>query len=90
MDEASKKGHWVVLQNIHLVKKWLPLLEKKLEIAAEGSHSDYRVFLSAEPASTPAGHIIPQVRACTSSKTVINLTNFFFQIFNFQGFLFQE
>ncbi|XP_014206492.1 dynein beta chain, ciliary [Copidosoma floridanum] len=60
MDEASQKGHWVVLQNIHLVKKWLPLLEKKLEVAAEGSHPDYRVFMSAEPASTPAGHIIPQ------------------------------
>ncbi|XP_034940720.1 dynein beta chain, ciliary [Chelonus insularis] len=60
MDIASKMGHWVILQNIHLVKKWLPLLEKKLEVAAEGSHPDYRVFMSAEPASTPAGHIIPQ------------------------------
>lgn len=61
MDVASKDGHWVILQNIHLVKKWLPLLEKKLEVAAEGSHPDYRVFMSAEPASTVAGHIIPQV-----------------------------
>ncbi|XP_043280362.1 dynein beta chain, ciliary isoform X1 [Venturia canescens] len=60
MDLAAKGGHWVILQNIHLVKKWLPFLEKKLEIAAEGSHLDYRVFMSAEPASTPAGHIIPQ------------------------------
>ncbi|KAH0560560.1 hypothetical protein KQX54_005896 [Cotesia glomerata] len=60
MDIASKEGHWVILQNIHLVKKWLPLLEKKLEVAAEGSHPDYRVYMSAEPASTPAGHIIPQ------------------------------
>jgi dynein heavy chain len=61
MDVAAKNGHWVVLQNIHLVKKWLPLLEKKLEVAAEGSHPDYRMFMSAEPASTAAGHIIPQV-----------------------------
>lgn len=61
MDVASKEGHWVVLQNIHLVRKWLPALEKKLEVAAEGSHGNYRVFMSAEPASTPAGHIIPQV-----------------------------
>ncbi|XP_019887304.2 dynein beta chain, ciliary [Ooceraea biroi] len=60
MDTAAKNGHWVVLQNIHLVKKWLPLLEKKLEVAGEGSHPDYRMFMSAEPASTPAGHIIPQ------------------------------
>lgn len=61
MDVAAKNGHWVVLQNIHLVKKWLPLLEKKLEVAADGSHLDYRMFMSAEPAGTPAGHIIPQV-----------------------------
>ncbi|XP_024875279.1 dynein beta chain, ciliary [Temnothorax curvispinosus] len=60
IDVAAKNGHWVVLQNIHLVKKWLPLLEKKLEMAAEGSNPDYRMFMSAEPASTPAGHIIPQ------------------------------
>ncbi|XP_063983406.1 dynein beta chain, ciliary [Diachasmimorpha longicaudata] len=60
MDIASKSGHWVILQNIHLVKKWLPLLEKKLEVSAEGSDDNYRVFMSAEPASTPAGHIIPQ------------------------------
>ncbi|KAK2575931.1 hypothetical protein KPH14_007294 [Odynerus spinipes] len=60
MDIAAKNGHWVILQNIHLVKKWLPLLEKKLETAADGSHDDYRVFMSAEPASSPSGHIIPQ------------------------------
>ena len=62
MDTAAKNGHWVVLQNIHLVRKWLPVLEKKLEFYAEGSHPDYRMFLSAEPASTPSAHIIPQVK----------------------------
>uniref|UniRef100_T1GQR5 Dynein heavy chain region D6 P-loop domain-containing protein n=1 Tax=Megaselia scalaris TaxID=36166 RepID=T1GQR5_MEGSC len=60
MDEAAKNGHWVVLQNIHLVRKWLPTLEKKLEYYAEISHENYRMFLSAEPASTPSAHIIPQ------------------------------
>ncbi|XP_034234645.1 dynein beta chain, ciliary [Thrips palmi] len=60
MDVAATKGHWVVLQNIHLVKKWLPALEKKLEAYAEGSHSNYRVFMSAEPAASAAAHIIPQ------------------------------
>ncbi|XP_035728185.1 dynein beta chain, ciliary-like [Vespa mandarinia] len=60
MDIAAKNGHWVILQNIHLVKKWLPLLEKKLETTADGSHEDYRVFMSAEPAGSPSGHIIPQ------------------------------
>jgi dynein heavy chain, axonemal len=61
MEIGAKNGHWVVLQNIHLVKKWLPALEKSLEHYAEGSHPDYRLFLSAEPANTAAAHIIPQV-----------------------------
>lgn len=60
MDIAAQNGHWVVLQNIHLVKKWLPSLEKTLELYSFGSHPDYRVFMSAEPAATAAAHIIPQ------------------------------
>ncbi|KAI8438867.1 hypothetical protein MSG28_011209 [Choristoneura fumiferana] len=60
MDEALEKGHWVVLQNIHLVKKWLSSLEKKMESFASGSHENYRLFMSAEPAATPSAHIIPQ------------------------------
>ncbi|NXY18661.1 DYH9 protein, partial [Atrichornis clamosus] len=47
-------------QNIHLVAKWLSSLEKKLELHSEGSHQDFRVFISAEPAPSPDGHIIPQ------------------------------
>lgn len=61
MEIASLNGHWVILQNIHLVKKWLPSLEKTLERYAEGSHNNYRVFMSAEPAATSSAHIIPQV-----------------------------
>ncbi|KAF0872636.1 DYH9 protein, partial [Crocuta crocuta] len=60
LDLAAKKGHWVILQNIHLVAKWLSALEKKLEEHAENSHPEFRVFISAEPAPSPEGHIIPQ------------------------------
>lgn len=42
------------------MKKWLPTLEKKLEAYSEGSHENYRVYISAEPAGTPESHIIPQ------------------------------
>ena len=31
-----------------------------MEQLAEGSHENFRVFVSAEPSSTPEGHIIPQ------------------------------
>lgn len=42
MDIAAEEGHWVILQNIHLVAKWLPMLEKKMEYNNEHSHINYR------------------------------------------------
>jgi dynein heavy chain len=50
LEIGHKEGHWVMLQNIHLMPKWLLELEKKLDgFASEGSHSDFRVFLSSDP-----------------------------------------
>lgn len=40
--------------------QWLNTLEELLEKTGEGSHPEYRVFMSAEPAGTPEDHIIPQ------------------------------
>jgi len=71
MERAYEKGHWVVLQNIHLVKLWLPSLEKKIEEQSEGAHENYRLFLSADPAPNPASHIIPQ----SILETSIKITN---------------
>merc|ERR1719201_3123212 len=66
LDQAAEKGEWVVLENIHLVKKWLPALERKLEQCSELADPKFRYFLTAEPAGTPEGHIIPQgiLEAC--------------------------
>jgi dynein heavy chain len=60
MELAAREGHWVVLQNIHLVSKWLSTLEKNLEIHGENGNENFRMFISAEPSGDPAGHIIPQ------------------------------
>ena len=50
LEIGHKEGHWVMLQNIHLMPKWLLELEKKLdEFALEGSNPSFRLFLSAEP-----------------------------------------
>lgn len=38
----------------------MPTLEKKLEQYSEQSHSAYRVFISAEAASSRDSHIMPQ------------------------------
>uniref|UniRef100_A0A5F8GSV7 Dynein axonemal heavy chain 11 n=1 Tax=Monodelphis domestica TaxID=13616 RepID=A0A5F8GSV7_MONDO len=59
LEKASKEGHWVILQNVHLVTKWLGTLEKALERLGREGHQDCRVFMSAEPAPTAEEHVIP-------------------------------
>ena len=71
MAVACKEGHWVVLQNVHLVKMWLPQLEKEVERQQDSAHKDYRLFLSADPAPNVASHIIPQ----SILETSIKITN---------------
>ncbi|XP_034662377.1 dynein beta chain, ciliary [Drosophila subobscura] len=66
---------WVILQNIHLVVNWLPTLEKLIErivLQAEGQQgeSNFRLFISAEPAPDPQYHIIPQGILESSLKVV--------------------
>jgi len=52
LDIGHREGHWVMLQNIHLMPKWCIELEKKLDIfAVENSHPEFRVFLSADPSN---------------------------------------
>ncbi|WAR03796.1 DYHC-like protein [Mya arenaria] len=60
MELGSKEGHWVVLQNVHLVAKWLPKLEKLVDQYSVSSNENYRLFVSAEPSATAESHIIPQ------------------------------
>eukprot|EP00050_Salpingoeca_kvevrii_P003770 m.233351 g.233351 ORF g.233351 m.233351 type:complete len:4592 (-) comp10879_c0_seq1:411-14186(-) len=66
LDTAAKEGHWVVLENIHLVVKWLPALEKKIEECSLDAHENFRYYLTAEPASQPQYHIMPAgiLQAC--------------------------
>merc|ERR1719217_1645716 len=51
MEMGHKEGHWVMLQNVHLMPRWCVELEKKLDhFAIEGSHPNFRLYLSADPA----------------------------------------
>lgn len=49
------------MKNVHLVQKWLPALDKKMEASFVHPHESYRIFISAEPAADQRYHIIPQV-----------------------------
>lgn len=51
--EAVEKGTWVMLQNCHLLTRWLPTLQKVVEdINPQTGNSDFRLFLT----STPSPH----------------------------------
>ena len=68
LDKYMEEGGWVFLDNVHLMQGWVPRLERKLDMAAENAHPDFRCFFSAEPINgAPFAKIVPesilQVRA---------------------------
>ena len=50
MEQGHRNGHWCILNNIHLMPKWLLELEKKLDSFGDHSHDNFRLFLSSDPA----------------------------------------
>jgi dynein heavy chain len=49
LEMAHRQGHWVVLNNVHLMPRWLAELEKRLDdFALEGSHKKFRLYLSSD------------------------------------------
>ena len=54
IEDGLKEGHWVMLQNIHLMPTWLIELEKILDSfsgESGGGNEKFRLFLSAEPST---------------------------------------
>lgn len=50
LDIGHKEGHWVMLQNVHLMPAFLIDLEKKLDaFAIEGSNPGFRLYISSDP-----------------------------------------
>ncbi len=72
LDKYTKEGGWVFLDNVHLMQGWIPRLERKLEIAAETAHPDFRCFFSAEPINgAPFAKIVPE----SILQTCIKISN---------------
>ena len=54
------QGHWLILNNIHLMPRWLIECEKQLDtMAMEGSHQNFRLFLTSEPTPYDPARCIP-------------------------------
>lgn len=49
LDRMAEIGGWVLLQNVHLMQAWLPILDRKLEKLSETAHQNFRCFITAEP-----------------------------------------
>uniref|UniRef100_A0AAR2IKN0 AAA+ ATPase domain-containing protein n=1 Tax=Pygocentrus nattereri TaxID=42514 RepID=A0AAR2IKN0_PYGNA len=60
VESAAVRGHWVILQNVHLVEHWLGRLGDLLELTGRDADPQYRVFLSSQPDPSPDQHIIPR------------------------------
>jgi dynein heavy chain len=53
LEVGNRQGHWVFLNNVHLMPRWLVVLEKKLEdYILAGVHPDFRIMFSSDPSSS--------------------------------------
>ncbi len=56
---GHKQGHWIILNNVHLMPKWMATLERQIdEFGSDDvpSHERFRIFLTAEPSvNVPIG-----------------------------------
>lgn len=48
MEQGYQKGHWILLQNCHLLASWLKKLERLLQHMRD-PHKDFRLWLTTEP-----------------------------------------
>jgi dynein heavy chain len=60
LEECAKEGKWIMLQNLHLMSKWIKRFENDLEHVSQNAHPGFRCFISSEPPALPTIDIIPE------------------------------
>ena len=73
LDAAIGRGHWLMLQNCHLLVKWLRELEKDLERLTK-PHPDFRLWLTTEPTEAfPIGILQRSLKVVTEPPNGMKL-----------------
>ena len=60
LHNCAKHGHWIMVQNVHLMQTWLKVFERNLEIIQEDIHPKFRCYISSEPPPLPEMETIPE------------------------------
>ena len=70
LETAIARGQWLMLQNCHLLVKWLRELEKVLERISK-PHPDFRLWLTTDPTPEfPIGILQRSLKVRTVTKFV--------------------
>ncbi|NXF04124.1 DYH10 protein, partial [Smithornis capensis] len=73
LENAVVHGEWLMLQNCHLLVKWLVHLEKALEKITE-PHSDFRLWLTTDPTKGfPVGILQKSLKVVTEPPNGLKL-----------------
>jgi len=73
LDMGSQRGHWVMLQNCHLLPSWLKTLEKLL-LQLTRPHADFRLWLTTEPTNKfPIGILQRSIKVVTEPPNGLRL-----------------
>ena len=82
LDTAVARGQWLMLQNCHLLVRWLRELEKSLE-QLQKPHPDFRLWLTTEPtAAFPIGILQRSLKVVTEPPNglKLNMRSTYFKI----------
>lgn len=74
LETGAARGLWVLLQNCHLLPKWLKTLEKTLEKLQDKPHKDFRLWLTTDPIDTfPLGILQQSFKVVTEPPNGLKL-----------------
>ncbi|KAH8871924.1 Dynein heavy chain 10, axonemal [Schistosoma japonicum] len=73
LELSISRGNWLMLQNCHLLVKWLIILEKYLEKLSK-PHPDFRLWLTTEPCNAfPIGILQRSLKVVTEPPNGLKL-----------------